>query len=375
VWTRKGLSVLLAVSLALLAASPSTVAGEDPGLDIGSCTYEEAGPAGPEGNLLRIVSGGLFSSSVALYRDGNQIRVLSFSSPFEYSDGWTEVECAGGTPTVTNIDKIEIAPGEADRYVLIVDVSGQRLANDKGDVIAANAGGPFGPGATHEASGSEIEITEQPSPKDEPLLKFVGGKDGDSVTAGRLKSGGVGLNLNSTADGKHRDVDLEAGPGSSGVKLLGNGGDDRLSGAGDGAGFAGPLRAEDYFLMIGGDGDDVLLGHPGTDAVDAGPGNDLIRAGKGNDGENGGLLLEDGPGRDVVYGGPGNDQIGSTTNYSTGFDRLFGGPGADTFYERDGSRDVLHCGPDREKDVQFDRHDLIYGCDSQQYQRRQSSGI
>jgi Ca2+-binding RTX toxin-like protein len=307
-----------------------------------------------------------------LYRDGPQIRVFSIYPPF-YRDPSREVVCTGPPPTVTNVDRVEVIPRDSAPKALIVNQSGERLATDDGTVVPANPGGPLSPGATREPRGSEIEVSVAPTSRKGigTSVWFIGGSADDGVTAGRLSGGGVGLNLNVSADGPSPDVDVFGGTASYGIVLRGFAGDDRL-GARGGPGFATGLWKKAAVVIQGGTGDDRLFGHPGYDTLVGDRGNDLIRAGRGSDGFRGGTALVDGPGRDRVYGGPGRDELGDpTTSHdgSHGADHMFGGPGADTFYERDGARDVLNCGPGLEQDVQFDRFDVLRACASRQYQR------
>ena len=63
-------------------------------------------------------------------------------------------------------------------------------------------------------------------------------------------------------------------------------------------------------------------------------------------------------GNDVLYGGRGDDLLDG----GPGLDRLFGGPGNDTLRARDGRRDVVDCGPGRDKAI-VDRIDRVSGCE------------
>jgi Ca2+-binding RTX toxin-like protein len=85
----------------------------------------------------------------------------------------------------------------------------------------------------------------------------------------------------------------------------------------------------------GGSGfDDVLSGLGGNDTLNGGNGDDAI---------------DGGPGNDVITGGAGAD-------------RLLGGPGSDTIYAADGERDVVDCGPGRDR-VVADSFDKVTGCE------------
>jgi hemolysin type calcium-binding protein/WD40 repeat protein/predicted actin-binding protein len=91
-------------------------------------------------------------------------------------------------------------------------------------------------------------------------------------------------------------------------------------------------RHADY--KAGGGYDDTISGLGGNDTLPGGAGNDRI---------------DGGPGNDVIVGGPGAD-------------RLFGGPGSDTIYAADGQRDVVDCGPGRDRAV-ADSFDKVAHCE------------
>ena len=111
-------------------------------------------------------------------------------------------------------------------------------------------------------------------------------------------------------------------------------------------------------VLVGGDGDDVLLGHAGNDTLSGNEGDDRINAGSGNDfayGDAGDdrLNLEDGDdygeggaGDDVINAGAGNDVVfgdGAETFEAGGNDKLRGGEGDDILYGNGGD-DILHGG-------------------------------
>lgn len=79
-------------------------------------------------------------------------------------------------------------------------------------------------------------------------------------------------------------------------------------------------------LILGSDGEDVIVAGPGNDVVHGDAANDIICGGPGND------SLMGARGDDVLYGGPGDDW-------------LFGAPGADILNGGPGDFDVLWGGP------------------------------
>lgn len=95
--------------------------------------------------------------------------------------------------------------------------------------------------------------------------------------------------------------------------------------------FSGTAKAD---RITGTAANDVLYGLGGADVLLGLNGNDVLSGGRGDD------RLDGGPGRD----------------------RLFGGPGNDTLRARDGTRDVVDCGPGRDTAV-VDRVDRVSGCE------------
>ena len=78
-----------------------------------------------------------------------------------------------------------------------------------------------------------------------------------------------------------------------------------------------------------------MYGGPGPDLLSGARGDDVLRGKAAND------HLDGGPGNDTLYGGPGKDVLVG----GSGEDTLTGGPGNDTFHARDGSQDLIDCGP------------------------------
>ncbi len=104
--------------------------------------------------------------------------------------------------------------------------------------------------------------------------------------------------------------------------------------------------------LWGGEGPDVLDGDGGDDALWGGNGRDRLVGGAGNDRLYGGLK------RDVLIGGVGDDQLYP----ATGQDLVRAGTGNDVISARDGSRDVVECGPGTDR-VTADRRDRVVGCE------------
>jgi Ca2+-binding RTX toxin-like protein len=92
-----------------------------------------------------------------------------------------------------------------------------------------------------------------------------------------------------------------------------------------------------------------------------GPANDRIVLGRGDDNASGGAgndTLLGGPGNDTLTGGPGSDRLVG----GPGVDSLDGGTGDDTIDARDGTREVVVCGPGRDT-ARVDRRDRAVGCE------------
>lgn len=300
----KGIGIVAATAVALLAvlgltatdAGSAAVPGE-------RCEYVEAGPLGPQGNRF-VVEGG----EPWLNRKGDEI--VLHEGPLG--------RCSGPRPTVHNIDRIVL----------------------RGDwPTIGERSGRFAPGATHEHSGSEIEIDVYGE-----ALAVHGGNGRDSIRARSLAEGTVALNLNTGADGLAPDYDVRLiGAVPTEVRIDGESGDDlidarRLAPIGDNAHLRHRVR------LVGGSGDDTIFGSPGEDRrLEDGPGDDRVRAGDGDD------YIEFGPGRDTIYGEGGDDALYAEIyrrhrRIPDPPDRLYGGPGADVIGDGNLRTDLIWCG-------------------------------
>lgn len=99
-----------AAGLIAAAAAVSLLAPAGAGADI-SCAYTEAGAAGPAGNVLAISATTAKLDVVAVQRSGEEIVVSNDAMG-------VQVPCAGGTPTVTNIDMIGFIGAAATSLVI-----------------------------------------------------------------------------------------------------------------------------------------------------------------------------------------------------------------------------------------------------------------
>ena len=160
----------------------------------------------------------------------------------------------------------------------------------------------------------------------------------DDETAGRSQSAleasdcPAGANVILGTDG---DDVLVGTPGAD--CIVGYGGDDTLDGRGGNDALFG---GDGDDTLTGGAGDDVLHGEDGADDLDGGNGNDELHGGPGND------TLGGGNGADVLDGGDGDDTLagdngGDTATGGAGNDVLIGGSGADTLSGGDGNDAIV----------------------------------
>jgi len=104
--------------------------------------------------------------------------------------------------------------------------------------------------------------------------------------------------------------------------------------------------------LLGGTGADMLFGGTGNDILDGGSDRDTLVGGAGND------TLRGGAGDDKLRGQGGND----TLDGGRGKDLLDGGSGRDAIAAADGQRDMVRCGPGRDR-ARVDRFDRVSGCE------------
>ena len=243
--------------------------------------------------------------------------------------GDTPEPCAGGIPTVSNTDTINVLfagdhPGSEAQVRL--------------------AGGPLAPGATTEAVGApEIEIHVSGNGSG---VSVVGTRGDDQFRWGPAEAN-PGLNLN-PADAGDEDIDVTVLDGEFAALLIavGGAGNDTISG--DRIPRGGRVYAS------GGPGNDVLSAPPGnvTALLLGAAGNDVITGSAFND------HLRGDAGHDRILGGRGADDITG----GTGRDRINAGTGRDVINVRDTARDTVTCGAGRDR-VNTDGRDRVNGCE------------
>jgi hypothetical protein len=113
--------------------------------------------------------------------------------------------------------------------------------------------------------------------------------------------------------------------------------------------------------VLGMEGDDEITGGAGRDCLDGGPGKDLLSGRSGSD------VMIGGPGSDRLAGGSGADRLtDAPLSYAfglgSGSNRVAGGPGRDVVDVANARRDIVRCGPGRDR-VSADRADRLIGCE------------
>jgi hypothetical protein len=120
--------------------------------------------------------------------------------------------------------------------------------------------------------------------------------------------------------------------------------------------------------LLGLEGNDRITGGPGADCIDGGPGNDRLSGRGGAD------TLTGGPGADKLSGGSGADTLSDVPErydaavLAPAMNRLSAGGGRDRIDTANGRRDLVHCGPGRDRAV-ADREDRLAGCEQERYLR------
>jgi hypothetical protein len=117
--------------------------------------------------------------------------------------------------------------------------------------------------------------------------------------------------------------------------------------------------------VLGMEGDDQITGGAGRDCLEGGPGRDLLSGRSGSD------MITGGPGSDRLAGGSGADRlIDAPAAYAfglgSGSNRIAAGPGRDVVDVANARRDVVQCGPGRDR-VSADRGDRLEGCERKSF--------
>lgn len=218
------------------------------------------------------------------------------------ADYQTPLACTGGTPTVANTDRIDLTRSGNVTVLMILELDH----------------GPLAPGATAEASGrSEIEIESQ-LPDFE--LEITPSNDVDRYDFGTASGTPMG-NLNASESADDADIVFHGleDPGAGFAVSV--------------ATYGGPNRGDDVYSAGGGPGVGTRF-----------PYNVLLVGGKGKD------RLTGGDGNDTLYGGEDPD-------------RMLGGRGRDRLNSLGAQRDLVDCGPDKDRAESSD-NDVVHNCET-----------
>ena len=287
------------LSLTLEPSAPSVVAGDRVLL---TTTVKNDGPDDASGVVVR-------------FRPPSPTLVVGVSASAGAYDPdpalWTIGAIPSGASATLVISLDTLAPGDVTSFAEVASSSG--LDPDST---------PGGGGAEDDRAVAILRITARAAQAERPMPVAAP----TPVAGRRVVRGTAGPDL--LRAGVYGDV------------LLGLGGDDRLA---------------------GGAGADLLKGGGGSDRIAAGSGNDIVYGGSGND------RLAGGAGRDRIYGGPGHDVLegGQGNDYlagGSGSDSIHGRTGDDVIQVADGARDLVWCGPGRDR-VVADPLDVLRGCE------------
>jgi Ca2+-binding RTX toxin-like protein len=146
--------------------------------------------------------------------------------------------------------------------------------------------------------------------------------------------------------GTEHDV-MDGGPGDD--QVHGDAGQDTLSGADGADALVGGTGFDD---LDGGAGNDKLLGQADSDSLAGGDGNDRIEGGDSAD------RISGGRGDDVLLSGAANDIVTD----AAGRNHVNAGGGADVISVRNGKRDIVNCGPGKDR-ISADRGDRLKNCE------------
>ena len=312
-------------------------------------------------NIFTFQTGADVSDSITVAPDENTIVNISAGAPVSPTIGDVlNLNLTGIAPplvvSATTNGALTATGRAAVTWISIEDVDISGVQNipviNIGDVYALATNGPDpitlsrGPGV----NDIRVRIGALISPPLQPTGKVIvhAGDGNDTINASNLT-------LPVEILGQGGD-DYISGAANNDL-LVGGTGNDRINGAaGDNVLYGDNVGEQD--LVTGGNdtlsglgGNDVFYGGGGDDLVSAGAGNDYAYGGEGNDtlqGTDGDDRLYGGGGNDLIAGGAGNDLLsgggGNDAMYGdTGNDVIFGGGGADNINGSDGN-DLLVAG-------------------------------
>ncbi|MFB7244417.1 calcium-binding protein [Streptomyces populi] len=266
-------------------------------------------------SLALALGGGVFVASTAQ-------AAASQASIGRTSWGELRYTAGAGQTNKLRITGKKVDVGSEDHYEILLTF------RDAYDITLSTDRCGYPSAADHKLVECRVEVGVGGTGDGDHFDAYLGDGNDTAVVAGPA--------LNSVHGGKGNDL-LK---GTSGSKLYGEDGDDRLDGGGGVYGEGSSGGAGDDTLTgcesrcHGGPGDDVLFGTASgqDDGLYGDDGNDVVHGGSGAD------LLSGGRGNDKLYGDAGDDRIyGNTGNDllhgGAGADALSGGAGTDRVYQ------------------------------------------
>ncbi|HEX6652526.1 MAG TPA: calcium-binding protein [Thermoleophilaceae bacterium] len=296
-------------------------------------------PCSGAGTTAACPSAGIIGFTVSGADEADSLRnTTPTASTLSGGDGNDSLEGGSGDDTLRGNKGIDtLSGGAGDDFI---DVRG-----DRGDIVSCGGGDDTVRADASDLIATDCETVERPTaPPPTP---------GNGPDPSRPGGGLLGPVETGTLD-----------PGACAMDRLGTPGVDLLDGTDLGDNLFG-LQGDD--VLRGGRNDDCLFGGAGSDRLIGGPdddrllGDDSETGVAGNDrllGKGGSDLLRGGAGNDRIKGGAGNDRLDG----GPGVNRLRGGSGNDRLTAVNGKRDLLNCGPGRDR-AWADGVDLVRGCE------------
>ena len=291
------------------------------------------GPAGQKA-LLYHQAGGSGSSSNVTFTLDDEAASFVLNPPVAGTFKPTQVTVCGTIPPTTSLP----APAPPAPYASTLSTFDGTNGNGTWNLYVVDI---FSGGAS-SISGWDLTITAAPQCSD--------GIDNDGDDRTDLQD--LGCTSPTDDDESTAPAICSFNPGTPGNdSFIGDDGADSFNGEGGDDFIAGQGGAD---CLTGGNGSDVVLGGAGTDVLEGGAGADRI------EGEGGADQIYGGAGGDHIEGGDGADAI----NPEAGADTVIAGPGNDRVVARDGTRDVVDCGPGNADVALVDPQDKVTNCET-----------
>lgn len=319
-----------------------------------------AGTAAVDGGVVEFTSTTSETNRLTVSQAGAEVRLVD-SRPVAAGAGCQEVSANEVRCALTGSMSLSLSAGPGSDSVVNDTALSAGIAGDRGDDTLTGGPGPdriYGLGADPDVdvidarAGNDFVDTRSRTAPDSP----------DSVRCGE----GVDRVVADFQDLVELDCETVE---RAGVPLPAGGGPTDAKGN-PVAPPSGPAGRTCAYNILGTPLDDVLTGTPAGDNIYGVGGGDVLRGLRGNDclfGGEGRDLLRGDTGADRLNGGPARDRLsggrgGDTLRGGTGRNRLSGGPGRDRIAAVNGVRDVVRCGPGRDR-ASLDKEDRSFGCE------------